>query len=64
MLSAKYCTRQGSVLDPLLHIIYVNDIVKCDEELRFIMYIDDTNILTDSYCLVRCVEASSHGLRR
>ena len=64
MLAAKYGAPVGSVLGPLLHIINVNDIVNCYDELRFVIQADDSNIYTVSHCLLRSVKNSCHGLRR
>jgi hypothetical protein len=35
---------QGSILGPLLFILYVNDIANCSNILRFILFADDTNL--------------------
>ena len=38
---------QGSILGPLMFILYINDMYKVSELLRFIIFADDTNI----FCL-------------
>ena len=38
---------QGSILGPLLFILYINDIVNCSDLLLFILFADDTNL----FCL-------------
>lgn len=39
---------QGSILGPLLFLLYINDIVRCSSVLNFILFADDTNLFYSS----------------
>ena len=47
---------QGSILGPLLFIIYVNDITASSNIFKFIMYADDTTLFTT----INCLENNEH----
>ena len=42
-----YRVLQGSILGPILYVIYVNDLSASDTASKFIKFADDTTILTN-----------------
>ena len=44
---------QGSVLGPLLFLIFINDLINCAPELNYILFADDTNIFSPDHKIMQ-----------
>ena len=39
---------QGSILDPLLVLVYINDICKANHKFNYVLFADDANLLANN----------------
>ena len=53
---------QGSILGPLLFLLYINDIVNCSKLLHFKLFADDTNLFLSASTIEDLISTLNIGL--
>ena len=51
ILNVKYGLPQGSVMEPVLFNLYINNIICASTKLEFVLFADDTDVFYSSECV-------------
>lgn len=59
----KYGVPQGTVLGPILFILYINDMIKCVDKCQIKMFADDTMLYIKGKNIVNLIHTINHELK-
>ena len=62
LLPVNFGVPQGGILAPILFILYINDIIKSTNDVKFVIYADDTNVFVTDRSLNNLVSRSNDAL--
>ena len=55
---------QGSILGPILFLLYINDLANISNKLKFILYADDTNVFCTGQNCVNVIKTMNDELKK
>ena len=64
LMKVKCGVPQGSVLGPLLFILYINNVCEVSETLKIILFADDTNLLCSGENLEQLLDTVAGELKK
>ena len=63
-MPVNYGVLQGNIADPMLNLLFINDIVGSSSDLKFILFADYTTVFASGNCLSNLVPFTKEALRK